>query len=168
MSTPDTSRATPAPTEGLKPSTKERLDTFSIPEPNSGCSLWLGAVTNRGYGKMSVAGCPQLAHRIAYREYNGPIPIGLNVLHRCDTPSCINPDHLFLGTQKDNMADCARKNRHGLGERNSIAVLTEEAVREIRQQVVSGSTDRQIAVKFGVHPRTIRDVRTKETWKHIL
>ena len=66
------------------------------PEPNTGCWLWLGPVDERGYGKINAQGY-YLAHRLAYAETNGPIPEGLLVLHKCDVPSCINPDHLYVG-----------------------------------------------------------------------
>lgn len=93
----------------------QRLDKLSIPEPNSGCLLWMGRTDHDGYGRMDVvdsAGKRSLsAHRVAFELEFGEITNGLFVLHRCDTPLCINPDHLFLGTQKENCQDTARKGR---------------------------------------------------------
>ena len=86
---------------------QERL----IPEPNSGCWLWDGAVNNDGYGTIFRGGKQHKVHRLAWEEAHGPIPDGLNVCHTCDVPACCNPAHLFLGSQQDNMQDCLGKGR---------------------------------------------------------
>ena len=90
---------------------KDRLEAYSMPEPNSGCWLWLGSVKGGEYGQIRIHCVNMFAHRVSYEEYVGPIPEETQVLHRCDTPSCINPSHLFLGTQRDNMEDMAAKGR---------------------------------------------------------
>ena len=93
-------------------SLRERLDCFSIPEPNSGCVLWMGATAgDMGYGKVSWRGKQEPAHRMAWVDARGPIPAGLFVLHKCDVPSCINVNHLRLGTHAENMADKKNKGR---------------------------------------------------------
>ena len=89
----------------------ERLDARSIPEPNSGCILWTGAVARRGYGKLRVKNRVTAAHRVAYELAHGPVPPGMFVCHRCDVPSCINPAHLFAGTHQQNMDDMTAKRR---------------------------------------------------------
>lgn len=83
------------------------------PEPNSGCWLWTAAISTNGYGLLSTTRSRQVrAHRFAYESMHGPIPDGLYICHRCDTPSCVNPDHLFLGTPRDNLNDAKSKGRY--------------------------------------------------------
>lgn len=89
----------------------ERLARNSRPEPATGCVVWTGSLRPDGYGQLRWDSAVRSAHRMAWQAVNGPIPAGLGVLHKCDQPSCINPAHLFLGTQADNMADKARKGR---------------------------------------------------------
>lgn len=90
------------------------LARHSVPEPNSGCLLWLRCVGSNGYGNTGVNCGHQYAHRAAWAAAYGPIPAGLCVLHHCDVRSCINPRHLFLGTKSDNGIDMANKGRaHG-------------------------------------------------------
>ena len=96
----------------------ERFAVKYIPEPNSGCWLWLGARDPRGYGRLSAVTWGQsLAHRVSYELHVGTVPAGLFVCHHCDIPPCVNPEHLFVGTQIDNMVDLARKGKHPLGRR---------------------------------------------------
>lgn len=97
---------------------QERLLSLCIPEPNSGCWLWLGAIATSGYGRIGVGyknegtrGTDQ-AHRVAYKMFIGPIPNGADVCHQCDNRICINPDHLFVGTRQDNVDDMMRKERY--------------------------------------------------------
>jgi len=89
----------------------ERLDSLSEPEPNSGCWLWVGCVDKRGYGKTSMGkGRTVIASRLSYHAFVCD-PGELSVLHKCDQPSCVIPDHLWLGTQKQNIRDCVDKRR---------------------------------------------------------
>jgi hypothetical protein len=95
----------------------------------SGCREWQGPTDGRGYGTMHVGGHRVRAHRVAWTIVNGPIPEGMFVCHRCDNPKCVRDDHLFIGTQADNMRDCARKGRARHPGRPSRAEREQEAVR---------------------------------------
>ena len=96
--------------DGHIESARRRIEERSIPEPNSGCWLWLGSVNSRGYGTMGHRGKTAVASRLSYQVFVGD-PGDLNVLHRCDIPSCVNPEHLFVGTQQENIDDCRSKGR---------------------------------------------------------
>lgn len=138
-----------------------------MPVPESGCWLWLGGTTPNGYGRASTARAHVVAHRVFYAYHKGPIPDGLQVCHKCDTRLCVNPDHLFLGTQSDNANDMYRKGRGNdcFGERNGIAKLTEAQVLEILASPdLSGAA---FARRYGVHPTTIHRARRGEYWKHL-
>ncbi len=89
----------------------QRFEAKVIPVTESGCWLWMGASNHRGYGLISVDKKTFLSHRISWGLHRFPIPDGLHVCHHCDVPACVNPDHLFLGTNMDNMMDKVRKGR---------------------------------------------------------
>lgn len=141
-----------------------RLLDNSIPEPNSGCWIWLAAVTERGYGQMSVGGRQQGAHRASYEFYKGPVPAGAVVRHSCDNPFCINPDHLLIGSALDNVHDALDRGRFVSGNTHPIAKLTVEAVKEIRSSTLS---DAKLAKKFGVSAAAIGYARRGESWRSV-
>ena len=143
--------------------TIERFESKFMFEPNSGCWLWEAGMTN-GYGCFYWSGQAVRAHRASYELYKGPIPEGLQVLHKCDVPMCVNPDHLFIGTHDDNMADQVSKNRHAFGGKNGMAKLTETQARAISQ---SGKTVSSLAMEFNVSKTSIYRIKQKKAWQHI-
>jgi hypothetical protein len=139
-----------------------------IPEPNSGCWLWTAQIKADGYGVARYNKKQGLAHRASWEMHNGPIPSGLCVLHRCDVRCCVNPDHLFLGSHADNMADMKAKGRRRNrthGEKNPHSALTEDAVTNIRS---SGESRLALAVRHGVGLSAIDHVRSGRSWKHVV
>jgi hypothetical protein len=134
-------------------------------EKTEGCWLWTGAKRHKGYGAFVYARDGEVvqgrAHRYSYEVHVGPIPPGVFVLHRCDTPACVRPDHLFLGTNQDNVTDMMKKGRHVSGgtykqgnyERGTAhhnARLTPEIVREIRASRDDGASFGQLAKRYGL------------------
>ena len=142
----------------------DRIEAYTEWEPNTGCGLWTSTLDRAGYGRLGINKKMRLVHRLVWEMANGPIPAGLHVLHRCDTPSCLNIKHLFLGTQQDNMADKVAKDRQLKGEANGNAKLTEAQVREIR---TSQETLLALADKFGVSQMTVFYAKHGKTWKHL-
>lgn len=147
--------------------TKEILEKFYTPEPNSGCWLWVGAVS-AGYGTIWDGVRNEKAHRISYCLHKGPIPDGLYVCHKCDNRACINPDHLFLGSAADNNRDCMAKKRfrapHTRGSRHGHSKLTETDVEFILN---SPSPAKHLAQKFNVHVRVVFHIRAGKRWTHV-
>lgn len=139
------------------------LDKVS-PEPNCGCWLWTAASDEAGYGHFGIARSTSAkAHRISYKLFVGEIPDGLIVCHKCDIPSCVNPDHLFLGTGKDNAFDRDAKGRNAFGERNGKAKITAEIAVDIANSDIS---ERAIARHFGISRGTVNAIRSGRTWSH--
>lgn len=126
----------------------------------STCWPWMGSRNDKGYGHIQINKRHIYVHRFIWMWFNGAIPDGLEVCHKCDNPSCLNPKHLFLGSHADNMNDCARKGRNG------NAKLTEWDIREIRRR-----TDMPVialARAFMVGGRNIRELKARRTWKHVV
>lgn len=150
-----------------------RFEAKYIPEPNSGCWLWLAALNTQGYGIINrgrQADGLDAAHRVAWRLFRGPIPEGLHVLHRCDVPCCVNPDHLFLGSPKDNADDREAKRRGSAppiryGEAHHRAKLTVTDVQEIKRRRANGETIRQLAKAFSVGSSAIYAIIIGKTWE---
>ncbi len=138
-----------------------QFDARSIPEPNTGCLLWEGSVNANGYGVVRWEGRSRLAHRVAYARANGGFPTSA-VCHRCDNPACVNPAHLFAGSQAENVADMDRKARRRsvalAGQAHPNAKLSSAQVLEIRGLTGSATP---IASRFGVTPEQINNIRRK-------
>lgn len=143
----------------------ERFDDYISPEPNSGCWLFDGGADNGyGYCRIKFQGKQQYVHRFAYERHLGSIPAGLFVCHKCDVRCCVNPDHLFLGTHADNMADMDRKGRQSRGVKVHTAKLLPKQVLAIRRSTKSG---RALGREYGVTQRTILDIFQQKSWKHL-
>lgn len=135
------------------------------------CWTWTGQRHDHGYGRLETY-VPKrivyLAHRLSWEIHFGPIPEGLQVLHKCDNPPCVNPDHLFLGTHLDNMNDMRRKGRNVRGERLPHSKLTTAAVLDIRARYAKGNVTQQaLADHFGVSNSQINGVIHRNAWKHV-
>jgi hypothetical protein len=130
------------------------------------CWTWTGAKLG-AYGGFHMNGKVIGSHRVAYTLAHGEIPDGYHVLHRCDNPVCVNPDHLFTGTPKVNMADKVQKNRQRKGERVPGHRLTEHDVAEIRDRFAKGESKASLARRYEVGWSTIRDVVCGVTWRTI-
>jgi hypothetical protein len=150
----------------------ERLEDKYIPEPNSGCWLWVGPVDPSGYARFTMpkARVAEMAHRASWKLHRGDIPRGLICCHRCDTPTCVNPDHIFLGTYKENMRDASRKGRmNWRGEERALlrgahhpsAKLSASEVIAIRKSPEMGVT---LAREYGVTSTQISRIRRGISW----
>lgn len=135
-------------------------------EKGSGCWEWTGATTSAGYGQLSVNYKDKGAHRISWELANGPIPPGMFVCHCCDNPHCVNPDHLFLGTPKDNLADAAAKGRMSRGEQHYRTTLTEWQIREIRRLASERNlSSSEISAELRVSYYAVYGVVTHNSWE---
>lgn len=149
---------------------RERFESKTMPEPNSGCWLWMAYVDEIGYGITVFRRGQYKAHRVSWTIYRGEIPDGLKVLHKCDVRCCVNPDHLFLGTQADNVRDMFAKGRNRSpkplrGDANPMARLTGEHAWAIRHMVrLKLFTQAEIARDYGVSPMTISRIINNQTW----
>jgi len=144
----------------------DRFMSKVSPEPNSGCWLWDSHIQPNGYGQFRLEGRTQYAHRAAYAIFVEEISDGLNVLHKCDNRCCVNPSHLWAGTQSDNLDDMVAKNRHPdrKGEKAIKVVLTDKEIPLIRSAIGSA---REVGERFGVSGSTVWAIRNGKTWKHI-
>lgn len=145
----------------------DKIKALSCPEPNTGCWLWTGSTFRLGYGRINLNYKIRSAHRVSWEAHMGKIPVGLHVLHRCDCPPCVNPEHLFLGTHLDNMKDKCRKNRSPsfAGDRNPAAKLSNEQVIEVRRRLAAGEKGRHIAKSLNVSESTVSGIKVGENWK---
>lgn len=135
----------------------------SIPEPNSGCWLWLGATKGRGYGHLHIDRKFVGAHRASFIAYNGPLSEYERALHTCDNPLCVNPDHLKPGTSQQNTDDCKRRGRFRTGRvgRTRPPLTQEEKERICAEPRVRGS-GRKLAAEMGLTEGTVSRLRNSK------
>lgn len=149
-----------------------------VEKKSSGCWEWASYRDRKGYGsiKFVKGGKNVFAHRLSWQIHFGEIPEGLHVCHHCDNPPCVNPDHLFVGTAAENLADMRAKGRgskpprghidHQRGESNKMAKLTAAQVREIR--AIGGRVPQSdLARRYGVGQQAIQKILLRQRWKHI-
>jgi hypothetical protein len=136
-----------------------------------GCWVWQGARTPKGYGNFGggdkTGRWCLYVHRLSWEVHTGKIPDGLCVLHRCDNPPCVNPEHLFLGTKEENNHDCWVKGRYSRGEGRWKAVLKEKEIPAIRALLALGFSKPRIARIFAVTSGCIHAISIGKTWKHV-
>lgn len=140
-----------------------------IPENKDECWIWQKQKSNR-YGYMTINGAKSIgAHRFSYEYFHGEIPEGMMICHKCDTPKCVNPKHLFLGTSQDNTDDKMRKKRHKCknGEEHGHSKLTESQVREIKLKLKEGIFQRVIGLEYNVKQTCIYKIKHEITWSHV-
>lgn len=164
---------TPQPI-ALQDLTQEFLERFwSRIHKGDGCWEWTWSKDNKGYGMMGMPSRNAVkVHRISWAIHYGQIPEGLCVLHHCDNPPCVRPDHLFVGTNLDNIINKMEKGRAALpmirGEGHGLAKLNAEQVLQIRELYATGKFSyREVGERFGVFLTNIRSIVKRESWKHI-
>jgi hypothetical protein len=140
-----------------------------VQKRDGGCWEWQAFRNADGYGRFGIAGGARPAHRIAYANEVGAIPKGMQVLHACDNPACVNPEHLWLGTHNENMADRTRKGRqaHPRGSLGGNARLTEGDIPVVRSLRAGGRTIASIASSYGVTEGAISHILLGRTWTHV-
>lgn len=131
----------------------------------NGCWEWKGAKHKQGYGNVRYEGKTHLAHRLSWKIFKGEIPDGFMVCHKCDNSSCVNPEHLFLGTQKDNVSDAIEKERFKPGKLPRQTKLQWDQVQEIKNLHLNGMTRKKLQEKFHVSQTCIAKIITGKSWK---
>lgn len=143
---------------------RERFESKFV--KGDGCWNWTADKSKKGYGRLRVGRKRMFAHRVSWALQNGDIPDGLCVLHRCDNPSCVRPDHLFIGTNADNVHDRENKGRGAdhSGENNGHAILTREQVKEIREKRSNGARNVDLANEYGMSQGAISNIVCGRKW----
>lgn len=147
----------------------ERISRRTAVDPETGCHVWNGCKTHDGYGRIKVCGKMVYVHRLVYELHVGSdLSKGIEVCHYCDNQACVNLEHLFLGTHKDNMGDCVSKGRlkivHHRGGEHVNSKLVDEDIPKIRTDPRSQA---KIALEYGVCQTTVSRIKRRESWSHI-
>lgn len=144
----------------------ERFNQY-FTKQSSGCWEWQGSCTADGYGKFWMDGKNVAAHRASFILNHRKNPDGKMVLHTCDNPRCVNPDHLVLGTHRDNVLHMKERNRFLVGEQNGNSKITSDDARKIIKELLGGGKVRAVARQFGHSRNLVKAISNKMTWRHI-
>jgi hypothetical protein len=147
-------------------SVKRFFDSI-LPVTESGCWIWDKHINKDGYGVYGANNKQYLAHRVSYTFHVGDIPNNFHVLHKCDVPSCVNPSHLFVGNDKDNMVDKKNKGRTNIGSKHPSAKTNEKEVKQIKLLLNKGYSNSYIMNKYGLSKQIISNIKNKRTWGHV-
>lgn len=130
---------------------------------------WTGCKTKSGYGRIGIDYKTVRAHRVSYELFKGPIPDGMYVLHSCDDPGCVNPDHLHLGTAYENRQEMLSRNRSNFayGEKHGRAKLSEDQVKEIKKKAKAGQSKPSIAAEYAICKEMVYNIIRGTNWKHL-
>lgn len=147
----------------------ERFEEKFIPVTESGCWIWTAYTNADGYGQINADNRMKKAHRVSWELYNGVIPDSMCICHKCDTPSCVNPNHLFLGTHTENIQDMFLKGRADLkhGSKHGRTELSEEDVISMRKKCNEGTPQQYFADKHGINKGTVSKIILRKTWRHV-
>lgn len=132
------------------------------------CWLWTGATKTNGYGNFGLNNKSFGAHVMAVLLDGRDVPQGYEVMHKCDNPACVNPEHLVVASHKENMADASRKGRMVRGERHQFAKANDEMVRQIRAKAAQGIKQAALAKEYGIHQTTVGKIVLNKIWKHVV
>lgn len=149
---------------------KARFDTKWKLDETTGCWLWTASCAGKGYGQIKIPGerVQIYAHRLSYILHKGvDVEKGKHICHTCDTPKCVNPEHLFMGTNHENHMDMKNKGRSTHGEKNSQAKLTEEKVIQLHGMVKLGIPTKEIARLFGIHQSAVIRIKNGTRWERL-
>lgn len=167
-----------------KPLIERFWESVQVSGPDE-CWMWIAHKQGKGYGRFNANKKPKQAHRWIYEYLNGVLPRNVDVCHKCDTPACVNPSHLFAGTRSENMRDCADKGRNAMqtdkyknhflgnrtvqpkGEAQGNSKLRAADILEIRSMRTHGISTKQIAEKFSLNEGHVRKIVTGKAWGHI-
>jgi hypothetical protein len=147
----------------LKPKDLLRFESKFTKGAPEECWLWETSISTNGYGRFSIGKTNVAAHRFSYLAYYGELPKGMSVCHKCDNRKCVNPTHLFLGTQADNMKDMSSKGRANNGGEQTK--LNFDQVVEIREKVFSGLKQKEVAAEYDIHPTNVSKIMNNVSWR---